>query len=132
MAIATQRALARSGSRGVPIAWEADYRDVLTRPDVDAVCICSPLQLHTAMVLAAIDAGRHVFVEKPIATTLADGLRMAAAADEAQLKLIVGHIERFNPAVSKLAELIAEGHLGRVFSIQATRGARCDPHPYRE
>ena len=114
-------ALARERIARRPIAWEADYRDVLTRPDVDAVCICSPSQLHTEMVLAAIDAGRHVFVEKPIATTLADGLRMAAAAEEAQLKLMVGHIERFNPAVSKLAELIAGGHLGRVFSIQATR-----------
>lgn len=114
-------ALARERIARRPITWEADYRNVLTRPDVDAVCICAPSHHHTEMVLAAIEAGLHVFVEKPIATTLSDGLRMAAAADEARVKLMVGHIERFNPAVSKLAELIVEGHLGRVFSIQATR-----------
>ena len=63
----------------------------------------------------------HVLVEKPIATTLEDGLRMAAAARAAGRKLMVGHVERFNPAVGKLAELIAEGRIGRVFRAHATR-----------
>src|ERR1700722_9077737 len=104
-----------------PIDWVADYRWMLERPDLDAVCVCTPSEHHARVALDAIDAGMHVFVEKPIATALEDGLRMAAAARIANVKLMVGHIERFNPAVGKLAELIDEGRIGRVFRAHATR-----------
>lgn len=104
-----------------PIDWFADYRDMLERPDIDAVCVCAPSKTHASIALDALAAGKHVFVEKPIATTLEDGLRMAAVAREADVKLMVGHIERFNPAVSKVADLIAEGRVGRVFRVHATR-----------
>jgi UDP-N-acetylglucosamine 3-dehydrogenase len=112
-------ARARIGRR--PIEWFADYRELLERADIDAVCICAPSELHAQIGLDAIAAGKHVFVEKPIATTLEDGLRMAAAAHLADVKLVVGHVERFNPAVRKLAELIADGRIGRVFRAHATR-----------
>ncbi len=112
-------ARARIGRR--PIEWVADHRWLLERADVDAVCICTPSEQHARIALDAIDAGKHVFVEKPIATALEDGLRMAAAARVAGLKLMVGHVERFNPAVGKLAELIDEGRIGRVFRAHATR-----------
>jgi UDP-N-acetylglucosamine 3-dehydrogenase len=104
-----------------PIEWVADHRWLLERADVDAVCVCTPSEQHARIALEAIDAGKHVFVEKPIATALEDGLRMAAAARVAGLKLMVGHVERFNPAVGKLAELIDEGRVGRVFRVHATR-----------
>lgn len=104
-----------------PIASFADHRDLLSRGGVDAVCICTPSHRHAEVALDAIGAGVHVFVEKPIATTLEDGLRVAAAARGAGVKLMVGHIERFNPAVAKLAELILEGRIGRVFRVHATR-----------
>jgi UDP-N-acetylglucosamine 3-dehydrogenase len=112
-------ARARIGRR--PIEWVADYRWLLERADVDAVCICTPSEHHARVALDALDAGKHVFVEKPIAIALDDGLRMAAAARMAHLKLVVGHVERFNPAVGKLAELIQEGRIGRVFRAHATR-----------
>jgi UDP-N-acetylglucosamine 3-dehydrogenase len=112
-------ARARIGRR--PIDWVGDYRWLLERADVDAVCICAPSAQHARIALDALAAGKHVFVEKPIATALEDGLRMAAAARQAGLKLMVGHIERFNPSVGKLAELIAEGRIGRVFRAHATR-----------
>jgi UDP-N-acetylglucosamine 3-dehydrogenase len=112
-------ARARIGRR--PIDWVGDYRWLLERADVDAVCICAPSAQHARIALDALSAGKHVFVEKPIATALDDGLRMAAAARQAGLKLMVGHIERFNPSVGKLAELIAEGRIGRVFRAHATR-----------
>lgn len=114
-------AIARERIGRRPIAWFADYRDMVSRPEVEAVCICAPSTRHAEIALDAIAAGKHVFVEKPIATTLQDGLRMAAAAREAGVKLMVGHIERFNPAVAKLADLIAEGRVGKVFRIHATR-----------
>lgn len=113
--------LARERIGRRPITWFADHRDLLQREDIDAVCVCTPSNRHAAVALDAIAAGKHVFVEKPIATTLEDGLRVTAAAREAGVKLMVGHIERFNPAVAKLAELIAEGRIGKVFRIHATR-----------
>jgi UDP-N-acetylglucosamine 3-dehydrogenase len=112
-------ARARIGRR--PIEWVADYRWLLERADLDAVCICTPSEHHARVALDAIAAGKHVFVEKPIATALEDGLRMAAAARLARVKLMVGHVERFNPAVGKLAELVSEGRVGRVFRAHATR-----------
>jgi predicted dehydrogenase len=112
-------ARARIGRR--PIDWVGDYRWLLERADVDAVCICAPSAQHARIALDAIAAGKHVFVEKPIAVALEDGLRMAAAARQAGVKLMVGHVERFNPAVGKLAELIDEGRIGRVFRAHATR-----------
>ncbi|MGI8715739.1 MAG: Gfo/Idh/MocA family oxidoreductase [Solirubrobacteraceae bacterium] len=114
-------ALARERIGRRPMAWFADYRDMLSREDIDAVSICTPSNRHARVALDAIAAGKHVFVEKPIATMLQDGLRMGAAAREAGVKLMVGHIERFNPAVAKLADLIAEGRIGQVFRIHATR-----------
>jgi len=104
-----------------PIAHFAHYQDLVKRRDVDAICITAPSQFHANIALDAIAAGKHVLVEKPIATTLEDGLRIAAAARSAGVKLMVGHVERFNPAVGKLAELIADGRIGKVFRVHATR-----------
>jgi predicted dehydrogenase len=104
-----------------PIARFEHHRELVTRSDVDAICITAPSAQHANIALDAIAAGKHVLVEKPIATTLEDGLRMAAAARAAGVKLMVGHVERFNPAVGKLAALIAEGRIGRVFRAHATR-----------
>jgi UDP-N-acetylglucosamine 3-dehydrogenase len=104
-----------------PIAHFEHHRELVTRSDVDAICITAPSAQHANIALDAIAAGKHVLVEKPIATTLEDGLRMAAAARGAGVKLMVGHVERFNPAVGKLAALIAEGRIGRVFRAHATR-----------
>jgi UDP-N-acetylglucosamine 3-dehydrogenase len=112
-------ARARIGRR--PIAHFKDYRDLVRRRDVDAVCITAPSQQHATIAMEVIAAGKHLLVEKPIATTLEDGLRMAAAARSAGVKLMVGHVERFNPAVGKLAELIADGRIGQVFRVHATR-----------
>ncbi len=106
------------GGRSSPFATTAL---LLERADIDAVCICAPSELHAPIALDAIAAGKHVLVEKPIATALEDGLRMASAARAAGVKLMVGHVERFNPAVGKLAELVAEGRIGRVFRAHATR-----------
>jgi UDP-N-acetylglucosamine 3-dehydrogenase len=104
-----------------PIAHFRSPKELVQRRDVDAICITAPSQHHASIALEAIAAGKHVFVEKPIATTLEDGLRMAAAARAAGVKLMVGHVERFNPAVGKLAELIADGRIGKVFRVHATR-----------
>ena len=113
------------GARAVigrrPVSWDADWRSTLERAEVEAVVIAAPSEMHCEIGLAALDAGKHVLVEKPIATSLPDALRMASAARSAQLKLMVGHVERFNPAVAKVRELISEGRLGRVYRAHSER-----------
>ncbi len=114
-------ALAKERIGRRPIAHFRSPKELVQRSDVDAICITAPSQHHASIALEAIAAGKHVFVEKPIATSLEDGLRMAAAARAAGVKLMVGHVERFNPAVGKLAELVADGRIGKVFRVHATR-----------
>jgi UDP-N-acetylglucosamine 3-dehydrogenase len=100
-----------------------DWRDLFAAEAsaLDAVSIACSSSLHAEVALAALAQGLHVLVEKPIATTLPDALRMRAAALDAGRKLMVGHVERFNPAVAKLRELVRAGRLGEIFRIQATR-----------
>src|SRR2546421_7068836 len=104
-----------------PIEWVADWRTLLERADVDAVVVAVPTELHAEFALTALEAGKHVLVEKPIATTMPDALRMATAARAASRKLMGGHVERFNPAVTKVKELLDDQRLGRVYRAQAVR-----------
>jgi UDP-N-acetylglucosamine 3-dehydrogenase len=99
--------------------WRALFESEAS--SLDAVSIACSSSLHAEVALAALECGLHVLVEKPIATTLPDALRMRAAARDAERKLMVGHVERFNPAVAKLRELVRDGRLGEIFRIQATR-----------
>jgi predicted dehydrogenase len=78
--------------------------------------------------LACIEAGAGVLVEKPIADTLENARSIIESADEAEVKLMVGHIERFNPAVQELKRRLKERELGRIFTIHATR---VGPFPHR-
>jgi UDP-N-acetylglucosamine 3-dehydrogenase len=101
----------------------SDWRDLIEfgAEHLDAISITCPSEHHAEVALEALGAGLHVLVEKPIATTLPDALRMRGAALEADRKLMVGHVERFNPAVEKLRELVADGRLGTVYRAHATR-----------
>jgi predicted dehydrogenase len=114
-----QLARARIGRR--PIDWMPDHHALLERRDIDAVSICTPSEHHAAVAMDALHAGLDVLVEKPIATTLEDALRMAAKARTSGRKLMVGHVERFNPAVAKVTDLVREGRIGRVYRAHATR-----------
>ena len=100
-----------------------DWRSLLHEHGdrLDAVSMACPSELHAEVVIAALDAGLHVLVEKPIATNLPDALRMRSAARAAGRKLMVGHVERFNPVIASLRGALAEGRLGRIFRAQATR-----------
>ncbi|MEZ4663102.1 MAG: Gfo/Idh/MocA family oxidoreductase [Caldilineaceae bacterium] len=91
-----------------------DYRALLDRTDIDAVSICVPSGLHAAVTLDALDAGKHVLVEKPIALTLEDADRMIARAQEKGLKLAVVLQNRYNSPMQTLRRLIDDGGLGRL------------------
>ena len=112
--------LATSAARSYGCAAYADYHDLLDdKPDLLSVVV--PTTLHKQVALDAIRKGTNVLVEKPIADTVGNADEMIKAARKKGVKLMVGHVERFNPAIIKLKELIDGGLLGKVVSISAKR-----------
>jgi UDP-N-acetylglucosamine 3-dehydrogenase len=93
----------------------------LLREGVDAVSIAVPTSLHRDVALSFIEGGVHVLVEKPIADTVEKALDIIRAAEKNGVVLLVGHIERFNPAVQKLKQLMSRGELGSPITVSAKR-----------
>jgi predicted dehydrogenase len=89
--------------------------------EVDAVVVATPPSTHVAVALQAIEAGKHVLVEKPLAPTAAGARRLGRAASAAGVILMVGHTFEYNPAVRKLRELVRHGELGEVYYIDSAR-----------
>jgi predicted dehydrogenase len=99
-----------------------DWREVIARDDVDVVDICAPGWMHAEIAIAALGAGKHVLVEKPLANTLAEAEAMTAAAREARgrgVQSMIGFNYRRVPALALAKELIAEGRLGTVRHVRA-------------
>nr|WP_012311510.1 Gfo/Idh/MocA family oxidoreductase [Arthrobacter sp. AK-1]ABR66978.1 putative oxidoreductase domain protein [Arthrobacter sp. AK-1] len=99
-----------------------DWRSVIARDDIDIVDICAPGFMHAEIAIAALEAGKHVLVEKPLANTLAEAEAMAAAAKTARIKGIqsmVGFNYRRVPALALAKDLISEGRLGQVRHVRA-------------
>lgn len=113
---AVRRSTAGRAARGY-----ADPATMFAEERLDLVSIVAPTSLHLPVTLAALEAGVHVLVEKPIATNRAEAEAMMAAAERAGRILTVGHIERFNPAIRELKARLVAGELGRIFQIHATR-----------
>lgn len=93
----------------------------LAKVDFEAAVIATPTATHHDVALELIAMGKHLLVEKPVASTYAQGRRLIEAAQEKGVKLAVGHVERFNPAVRKLREVIREGWLGTPIHFAFTR-----------
>ncbi len=99
----------------------ADSAEVFAAPDVDAVVIATPAVTHAEIALAALEAGKHVFVEKPMALTVADAESMVEAAKRSGRILMVGHLLEYHPAFSHVQEMIEAGELGDVYYLYSTR-----------
>jgi predicted dehydrogenase len=112
------RARARDGQ--VPV-WTSDYGDLLDGERLDALSICLPHPLHAPAAIAAAQAGLHVLVEKPLATTLDEADHMIAAAGDAGVCLMVAEPVRFDQAYLKAAGLIGSGALGDLFLVRISR-----------
>jgi predicted dehydrogenase len=97
-----------------------EYRRLLERPDLDVVNICTPSGLHAQMAIEALQAGKHVIVEKPIALSLADTDRMIATAGAVGRKLCVVLQNRYNPPMQDLRRVVDSGRLGRLLLGNAT------------
>ena len=95
--------------------------DVLTRQEIRGLIIATPAETHFTLAREALLAGKHVFVEKPLALTEEDGQQLVELAEQNQLTLMVGHILHYHPAVIKLKELIESGELGKMQYLYSNR-----------
>jgi predicted dehydrogenase len=95
--------------------------DVLADPEVDAVAIATPAATHLEVALAALEAGKHVLVEKPLASSHADGAKLVATAAERGLVLMLDHTYVYTPAVQRLRSLVRSGELGELQYLDSVR-----------
>lgn len=109
-----QKAAAEIGCQ----VWTTDYRELLARDDVDMVDCTVPNHMHEEVVVAAAQAGKHIYCEKPLAMDVAQGRRMVEAAEKAGVKTQMTFNFRFIPAIIRARQLIEAGFLGRVFSFR--------------
>ena len=98
-----------------------DYCDLLADPDIEAVVIATPARSHYPLTKDALEAGKHVLVEKPLAMSSQEAKELIALAEERKRVLMVGHIFEYHPAVRKIKSLIDQGEMGQIYYIYSTR-----------
>ena len=98
-----------------------DYNDILNSDEITAVCVVTPSHTHYRFVKAMLEAGKHVYVEKPISTVAQEARDLADLADSKGLVLMVGHLLLYHPAVNRLKMLVEEGVLGDIVYAQSDR-----------
>jgi myo-inositol 2-dehydrogenase/D-chiro-inositol 1-dehydrogenase len=118
---------AAAAALGVP-RLHVDYGGLLSDRDLDAVFLVTPTSLHADQIVAALEAGKHVFCEKPLALDLADCLRVeAAAAKRPDLVVMIGFVRRFDPSYRDAAAKIAAGAIGRPYFVRSQTTDKNDP-----
>lgn len=115
------QALARLQRQFPQVEMTTDVMAVLERPDIDAIALATPARTHATLALQALAAGKHVFVEKPLAMNTTDAQAMVAAATAQQRTLMVGHIFEYHPAVQYIKDLLDSGELGDLYYLYSTR-----------
>jgi len=103
------------------LATTHEFDELLNDQQLDAVVIATPVRFHYSMAKAALNAGKHVFIEKPMARTEAEAAELVSLAERQGLVLMVGHTFLFSPAVRRMKEIIAAGDIGEVQYISARR-----------
>ncbi|WP_406031655.1 Gfo/Idh/MocA family oxidoreductase [Nocardioides sp. NBC_00163] len=125
MQILCGRDATRVAEAATRFGWEesvTDWRDVIARDDVDLVDVCTPGDTHAEIAIAALEAGKHVLCEKPLANSVAEAERMAAAAAvaaERGVRAMVGFTYRRVPAIALARKLVADGRLGELHHVRA-------------
>ncbi len=120
--------VAKNVAKKYRTSYYLDYKELAEERELDVVIIATPTSLHKTVACEFIKNNKHVLVEKPIATNVRDAQEIVRLAEVKNVKLMVGHVERFNPAVNRLKEVIDRGDIGDIISIQAKR---IGPHPPR-
>jgi len=114
---AARRLLARLDREDV--RYVRDYQELLTDPDLEAVVVATPGPTHPEVIIAAAEAGKHVFCEKPLAYTLEEADRALAAVARAGVLLQIGFQRRFDAGFQRARALVAEGALGTVYLVRS-------------
>jgi predicted dehydrogenase len=135
----SEQRTAKFSNRYAGVRTSPSLDEVLDDPDVDAVSIATPPRTHHALVKRALEAGKHVLVEKPLATSVADAEELVELAERNGLVLMPGHTFIYSPAVNKVRELINNDSLGEVYFVTSSRmnlgnyqpdGVVCDLAPH--
>ena len=125
LAVLGGRDAERTTAAAARLGWaeiETDWRRIIERDDIDLIDICTPGDTHAEIAIAALEAGKHVLCEKPLANTVAEAEAMTAAAERAQahgVRTMVGFTYRRVPAISLARQLVAEGRVGEVRHVRA-------------
>jgi len=98
-----------------------DYEEMIEKENLDIVSICVPTSLHYKVAIKCINGKINILLEKPIAADIKEAREILRLANQKNIKLLVGHIERYNPAVKKVKELIKKGELGKIITVMARR-----------
>lgn len=101
--------------------FTGELDDLLGDPDLDAIVLATPVPTHASLAVRVLEAGKHCFVEKPLAQSVADAQQAVEAAERAGTVLMVGHLLQYHPGVVKLKELATSGELGDVQYIYGNR-----------
>ncbi len=118
--------LARDVATKLGVKYYTNLDDALRDKDVDAVVIATPTHLHKDMCIKALEAGKHVFVEKPLAPNLRDAKEIARYVEKTKLKFMVGYMRRFDRYYARAQQIVRSGELGKVIAFLSI--AR-DPQP---
>lgn len=98
-----------------------DYKTLFRQEELDAVSICLPTTLHYQIATSALKNKLHTFIEKPISATVGEAKKLIQVSKLSKVKIMVGHIERFNPVVNEIKQRIKSGELGKVLKIHTQR-----------
>src|ERR1700704_6012288 len=109
----------QSANPGIPVY--SDYHELVGSPDVDAIAGVTPVWTHYELAKAALENGKHVFVEKPFTSTVAQAEELIELAEKRNLKIMVDHTFLFTGAVRKIGQLIENGTLGNLYYYDSTR-----------
>ena len=105
-----------------------DYGDILDDPEVDAVCVATPIETHYSIAMDVLEAGKHALIEKPMATRHREAKDMLLSARAKGLTLLIDHTFLYNPAVTVLQKMIAAGKLGDILYLESARINPGPPH----
>jgi len=114
-------AFERLRDRYPALSFVDSFEDVIADPAIEAVVLATPVSTHFQLARDALLAGKHVFVEKPLATSSADATELMELASERGLTLMPGHTFLYSPPVNMIRELITAGEVGEIFSISTSR-----------
>jgi predicted dehydrogenase len=117
----SEQRLAMSQRRYPGIQVTQNYQDLLNNPQIDAIAIATPVSTHYPIALAALQAGKHVLVEKPLTATSQQALHLVEEAAKRERVLLVDHIFIYSSAIRKVRELVTQGQLGEILYYDAVR-----------